>query len=174
MNDESTGEERLGRLSIRAPARDEAAGSAWIELRRDSLDAPAGAFRSRLAWMALMGIAVAMIGFSARVGSFPGLGIGVFLVLLLAGIAIVRGRRPPTIVRVEDGRLRVTRRRVELDVELSSVERVGVGRDMSPLHTLWATVQTGGRVLLLDGLTAEEAELALSRLEPRLRRGKAD
>jgi hypothetical protein len=157
-------ERRVGRLRVRAQAAPGQNGS--IEIRRESLDSPGGAFRSRFAWLALMGIAVALIGFSVRVRSFPGLGIGALLVVLLALIAIVRGRRPPAIVRVQGTEVRITSFGGSIQLPLERVERLGVGRDMDPLHTVWVAVRGSGRVLLLDGLTAEEAELAAASLRP--------
>ncbi len=156
-------EHRVGRLLVREPR---AAQDGWVEIRRESLESPTGAFRSRFAWMALLAIAVGLIGFSARVGSFPGLGIGVILVALLAGIAIFRGRRPSSLVRIADAQVSIVAPAGATELPLDDIERLGVGRDMDPLHTVWVAVRGKGRLLLLDGLTVEEAEVAASRLRP--------
>lgn len=176
MSEGAVTEERVGRLLVRryvAEEREagyrEAALEPRVELRREPLDPPRDVFRSRFAWMALLALTAALFAFSVRVGSMPGLGLAGVVLVILVLIAILKSRRPPTLVRVTGVDVRVVRPDGRVEVSLEQIERLGVGRDMDPLHTVWVAVRGQGRVLLLDGLTAEEAELAESQLAPFVR-----
>lgn len=87
-------------------------------------------------------------------------GIWIAPILVIAGSAFVgylRSRR--SVVRVDANGLTASRPGMREHVALQDIEGLGVGRE-HPYRTLWVRVRGRGRVLMLDGLSPEEADLA--------------
>ncbi len=87
-------------------------------------------------------------------------GIWIAPILVIAGAAFVghqRSRR--SVIRVDAKGLTALRSGQREHVALEDIEGLGVGRE-HPYRTLWVRVRGRGRVLMLDGLSPEEADLA--------------
>lgn len=169
MSAEEPEEQRIGRLVVRAASRDGAsdyrhpARVPVLELRCEA--GGRGPIRSGAAVALAAVLATVLLAFAVVVRSWPAVGavsvaVGALGWLVLAG----RSGRLAAIVRLTKDELRVIAPGRAARVPLSDVESVALGQDRDALRTLFARVKGAGRVLLLDGLTPEEAALALERL----------
>jgi hypothetical protein len=80
---------------------------------------------------------------------------------LVVALAYRRGRLARVAIR--GGAVAVSRPWRREQIPLERIEGLGVGLD-APYSTVWVTVRERGRVLLLDGLTKDEADLVSRRL----------
>lgn len=162
-------EETVGRLVVRAASRDgesdyrHPARVPVLELRCQP--SRGGPIRSGVAVALASVLATALLAFAIIVRSWPAVGAVSVAVGALAWLVLAsRGGRPATIVRLTDDELSVIAPGRGARVLLADVESVALGEDHDALRTLFARMRGAGRVLLLDGLTPEEADLALERL----------
>jgi hypothetical protein len=155
--------ERAGRLVVRTGTREHAADS-----RRSALEIERGPLPFTLTPAR---ITVIVIATTLSVGTFVVMTIAhatplpcVGPLALLAGWALLafwRGRR--VLLQLGEGAITVSGPWSSERVAVDDVEELGVGDD-APYAALWIRVRGRGRVLLLDGLTREEADLASRKL----------
>jgi hypothetical protein len=156
-------EQRVGRLRVRGCKEGyrEAALPVELEIARDPLDASK---RSRLAPLLAGVLVVALLSFAVLARSGPSIGSVTVVMVAFAWLFYSQGRgraRVETVLRVADGELRARGEDGSpLRVRLDRIEALGLGLDEAPLRTLWIRVEGEGRMLLLDGLSEEEASVA--------------
>jgi hypothetical protein len=170
-------EEHIGNLLVRSalPMGDEAsyrdpALSPQIEIMRSETEVERGNFRSPLVGALGVLLSAGVIAF-VSVRSWPAVGVVGAALIGLGWLVLLGSRRTVerTRVWVEDGQLRVVGSEGPLAFGAEDVEGFGVGEE-KPLATLFVRSKREGRVLLLVGLTADEAETAASRLAEALGR----
>jgi hypothetical protein len=160
-------EERTGRISVRTSARPQAADyrrpalAPALEIERGPL--PFALSRAQITVIFIAaGFSVALFAVLLRVGATPLPCLGpVVLLACWALLAHQRGRR--IVLAVGADAITVARPWSRERIALDRIEGLGVGLD-APYSTVWITVRDRGRVLLLDGLTRDEAELVSRRL----------
>jgi hypothetical protein len=153
--------QRVGRVSVIARARDHVAGyrasplAPILVLERDQLPR-----RPSKGQMVAIGIATFLTLLLTVVGAFamsrPICGVvpvPALAIIIAAIIAYLRSRA--VVVRVDTDDVTLPGRKIPRE----RIESVGVG-SAEPYRTLWLLVRGEGRVLVLEGLTADEAELA--------------
>lgn len=173
-------EERIGSLLVRSATRAgedasyrDPALAARVEITRDEGSAPRGNFRAPLGASLGLLLTAALAAF-LRVHSWPAVGVAATALSALAWLWFSGPRRTVERARVwvADGELHATGAEGPARFRADDVEGFGIGEE-KPLSTLFARVSGQGRVLLLDGLTREEAEAAASRLTDALERAAA-
>ncbi len=158
-------EERVGNLLVRRAAEVD------LEIVRSDGQIAGGSFRSPLV-TALTGLlAFGLLTFAVIVRSAPAIGSISVAVMALGWLVFFGGRRTVerTRVALAQGRLSVEGTEEPLDVPADEIEGLGIGQNL-PTSTVFAYVKDRGRVLLLDGLSPEEAESAAARLSSALGR----
>lgn len=170
MSAAETQEHRVGRIVVRAAGAELPAGSAdapVLELR-----CLPGATRVR-SWPAvvLSGVLTAcLLAFAIVVRAWPAIGAVSVAIAALGWLVLAsRSGQPGATVRVVGDELCVIAARRTLKVRTADVEAVALGEDRDALRTVWARVKGEGRVLLFEGLTAEEADAALRQISAALR-----
>lgn len=169
-------ETRVGTLILRhapppegdAPYRRRPDGPLEIERTRSEVPRPRPGVISAL--VAVLGLG--LLVFAAYVRSGPAIGAVSFALVALAWLVL---RSRVAVDRVERIRLAGEQLHVEsgdepMTVAVSDVARVDLGLDTASLRTVWAAVAGRGRVMLLDGLTEEEANAMIDALRDRLDR----
>ncbi len=173
-------EERIGTLLVKsAEGTDELtyrepAVMPRVEIVRAGDQVSTGSFRSPYVTLLASLLAFGLLSFAIIVRSGPAIGAISVAVGALAWLVLRGGKRIVTGTRVgiADGELRVVSPEQRLKVPLDEVEGIGIGED-EPFVTLFARLRGRGRVLLMDGLTREEAEAVVARLGDALGRGAA-
>lgn len=168
-------ERKVGRLVIRTATQGDRAGY------RHAADAPVlelrcqptatGPVRSGTAVALAAVLAAGLLVFAIIVRSGPAIGAVSVAIGALGWLVLASRRgRAAAIVRIGADELCVIAPDRKLRAPIADVESVALGNDQDALRTVWARVKGEGRVLLLDGLTTDEADVALERIDAALRR----
>lgn len=155
-------EERAGRIVIRAGVRSTGSDSPVLEIERVAL--PFALSRAQITVVSIatglaVGIFVVLVLARAPT-TLPSVGP---LVLLALWALVGHQRRRGVVIRVGAEAITVSRPSSRERVALDRIEALRVGED-APYSTVWVAARDKGRVLLLDGLTRDEAELIARRL----------
>jgi hypothetical protein len=157
-------EDRVGRLSVSSRAPDapqdyRTRSMPVMELTRGSKSLSRHP-RTAIALVALLG--VGLLVFAILVHDGPAIGavsVGLAAMLWLVVGSSRRWTEERIRVELDDDALHVTGKE-KLRIPIADIQEVGIGVDTPPLHTLFVHARNAGRMLLLDGLTREEADLA--------------
>lgn len=170
-------EHRVGQLLVRTRAVEhdyrDAAIPAEVEILRHAL--PSLTVRrvrsaAQVAMVISLLLGIALIVFAAIVRSMPAIGsvsVAVIALAILFGRGLFPRSERGVAVRVAGDELRVLADGTR--VRIDRVEDLRTGED-GDLRTLFAVVRERGRVLLLDGLSPDEAALAERHLRAILER----
>lgn len=167
MGSQLEAEDRVGRVTVRTGTRPEVA-----DYRRPALTAALEIERGPLPFTLTRGqgvviglgfvLSAALFAFTLFATSSPVVCLAPLVMVACVGVVgYQRNRR--VLLRVGADAITVSRSLSSERIALEHVEGLGVGLD-APYSTVWITVRTRGRVLLLDGLTRDEADLVSRRL----------
>lgn len=165
----------VGRVVVRRNSRSEgpdhrSATSEFIDIERNSL--PLVFTRAQIVAIAVsLFLATALLVLTIVASRTPP-GIWLAPLIVLGGsawIAYQRTRR--SVLRVDGESITAIRPWSREQIAICDVEGFGVGAE-HPHRTLWVAARGRGRVLMLDGLSNEEAELALRTLQAALPSGE--
>lgn len=155
MDEARAGEERIGGITVRTT-------DAAVEIDRARREVPPSRAQAVAILVALF-LAVALATLATFTGSRPVLGVApVPLIALVVGAFLQYQRARAVSVRV-DAEAITWRGAGKKRVPKELVESVGIGNDGGH-RTVWLAVRGVGRLLVLEGLTDPEAELAAARL----------
>lgn len=171
---EAEAERRVGALTLReatppegdAPYRRRPDGPLEIERTRETA---AGA-RPGVVTLLIAILGFLLLLFAAYVRSGPAIGSVSFALVALAWLVLRSSRTEKRVERVHvDGeRLRLEGVEEPMSAPIDAVEEIGLGVGTAALRTLWVRVADRGRVMLLEDLTAPEADAAADALREAL------
>ncbi len=167
-------EERVGRLAVFSRAHEhgssyrDAALAPILELKLAAAKAP-NRPRVRLVGLLILVLSIILLIFALVTRSGPAIGTVSIALAAMAWLVLAGRRMRSSTLRIQNGELALLDHTAGYRLPLLQIESAGVGQDTEGLATLFVRVRDRGRVLVFDGLSTEEAELAARCLREALR-----